>query len=529
MNKRGNRFNLFLSFIVILMFFSLNKAFGESHDRKVIDIITINDFHGKLEEDKREEGKNVGMPKIISAVKQYKASNPNTFVVCGGDSYQGSAISNLTYGAPVSEMYKEMGVVASAVGNHEFDWDIKLMHKWSKDGGFDFLGANIFDKRTNKIVDWAKPYKVIKIDGVKIGLIGLTTTQAAFVNLPSKVENFKFEPLKENTEKWVKYLKSGKAPEGKVDAVIALTHVGAYQDEKSKEISGEIIESGIVGIKGLDAVIGGDTHQLVAGKVNDVVILQAYKEGDALGKLSLIFDKKNNLTSIEPKLDLLYKRKDELEDDKKGEEILYKYSKDLRIIIDEVVGITETALTHERFQERGTSVLGKFITDIMRKNGDAQIAVINEGALRTAIPKGNVTVGKLYEVLPFENILMRMELKGGQLKKVIENGIMNRGIGWIEISGAKVYYNPEKEEGNRILEIILDDGTKVDMDKYYSVATNDFMFVGGDKYDFSGARNVENTNKKILDIVIEHFKNEKTIKYEFEQPFIVKKKNSNIE
>src|SRR3712207_4843728 len=111
---------------------------------KVVDVLMFNDFHGNLAEDVREKGKNIGMAKMVGYVKEAIRKNPNTIVVSGGDNYQGTAMSNLTYGAPVSAMMKAMNVVASSVGNHEFDWGVSHMEKWQKDGGFDFLAANIY-------------------------------------------------------------------------------------------------------------------------------------------------------------------------------------------------------------------------------------------------------------------------------------------------------------------------------------------------------------------------------------------------
>ncbi len=520
MNKRQKNFSFLLCLLMISMVFSPSSILAEVNDRKVINIITINDFHGKLREDTSEKGKNVGISKILSAVKQYKVTNPNTIVLSGGDNYQGSAMSDLTFGAPVSEMYKEMGVVASAVGNHEFDWGADLFKKWAEEGEFDFLTANIIDKKTNNPIGWVKPYKIIEIDGVKIAFIGLTTPETAYMKLPKDVENYIIEPLKESAEKWVKYLKSGEAPEGEVDAIIALAHVGCFQDEESGKITGEIVESGLTDIKELDAIISAHTHQIVEGLVNNIAVVQAYKDGRALGRLSLTFDKENKLVKVVPSVDLLYNRKSELVNDKRGDEIYLKYSKELKPIIDEVVGKTDKNLTHVRFGECGTSILGKWTTDLMRKLGKTQIAVINEGALRTSIPAGEISLGKLYDSMPFENLLITMKLKGSQLKKVIENGIMNNEIGWIEISGVKVYYDPKAEFGNRVTMIILDDGTKVEMDKYYSVATNDFMFNGGDKYNFKGAKNIIKSDRIIRDMIADYLREEKEYNFEFEQPLI---------
>ena len=145
----------------------------ENATKNTVDIVMFNDFHGNLAEDVREKGQNIGMAKMVGYVNEAKAKNPNTIIVAAGDNYQGTAMSNLTYGEPVSAMMKGMDVVASAVGNHEFDWGVDHMEKWAKDGGFDFLAANITDSKTGKPVAWAKPYIIVEKGGIKVAFIGL--------------------------------------------------------------------------------------------------------------------------------------------------------------------------------------------------------------------------------------------------------------------------------------------------------------------------------------------------------------------
>jgi 2',3'-cyclic-nucleotide 2'-phosphodiesterase/3'-nucleotidase len=96
-----------------------------------------------------------------------------------------------------------------------------------------------------------------------------------------------------------------------------------------------------------------------------------------------------------------------------------------------------------------------------------------------------------------------MKLSGADIKANIEHGIMNEGIGWIQISGVRVTYNPKAEAGNRITSMILEDGTSVEMDNYYTVVTNDFMFTGGDKYNFENSKDGLNTFIPIRDALME--------------------------
>lgn len=498
----------------------------QATDEKTIQILSINDFHGAVT-DESETGKNMGMAKVINAVKTYKEQNPNTLVVSAGDNYQGTAMSNLTYGAPVSEMFKEMGLLTSAVGNHEFDWGIDHITKWEKDGGFNFLTANIIDKTTGKPVEWANPYMMVEQDGVKIGFFGLTTQATATTTLPKNVEKYEFKDLQETAKEWTAYLKSGKAPEGKADVVIALTHLDSYQNAETKAVTGDVLDSGLCNVEGLDAVITAHSHQTVAGYINDVAVVQGYYNGRCLGKLTLTLDVKNNLKSIVPEVDVLYNRKSELISDSAAVEVFNKYNAELQPILGEVVGKTATGFDHSKADATNVTELGYWTSDIIRKKVDAQIGLMNQGGLRTNIPVGDITMGKLYEVMPFDNTIVKLEITGEQLKKNINNGIQNPKIGWVEVAGLKVTYDMSKEFGDRVVTMSLEDGTPIQADKMYSVATNNFMADNGDGYDFTGAKNKFDTNLPLRDAVIEVIKEKGEVSIKnFESPLQAIKKVS---
>ena len=484
---------------------------------KEIQIVSINDFHGSLAEEAGEKGKNLGMAKIVGQIKKYRSENPNTIVVSAGDNYQGSAMSNLTYGAPVSEMLKQMGVVASAVGNHEFDWGIERTQQWEKDGGFKFVAANIVDKKSGEPVTWAEPYVIEEIDGVKVAFIGITTPQTAFQTAVENVKDYEFKDVKQTAEKYVKEIRDGKL----ADVVIALTHIGSNQDRESKEVGGEILEYGLQNIDGLDAIISGHSHQTVAGEIEGMPIVQAYKYGRCIGRLNITLNEKNEVLKVVPTVDAVYNTKSEIIEDPTTKASFDKFSEELNPIMSEVVGKTDIELTHDRKNpDSYVSVLGYLISDIIRKDVDAQIGVVNSGGVRVNIPKGDITMGKMYEVLPFDNTIIKTTLTGEQLKRVLNNGIANESIGWVETAGVQVEIDLSKPFGDRINNIYLENGEKVEMDKEYTVATIDFIFDGGDKYDFSGAKDTVNTYVPMRDVVVDYLKSSGNINFEFKQPLV---------
>ena len=457
---------------------------------KEIVVLSINDFHGAL----APAGKNVGAVKLVDALKAEKAKNPEgTIVVSAGDNYQGSAMSNLMYGEPVSAVFKEMGIELSAVGNHEFDWGVDRISKWAEDGGFTFVCTNIYDKRTNQPVDWAEPFAIIEKEGVKVGFIGLATPETAYKTLKANVENYEFRDPVEVITEWVPKVKDAGA-----DIIIALTHLGSFQD-KEGNITGEAAD--LCAVDGVDAVISAHTHQRVSGLVNGKPLVQAYKYGRSFVKLTFVFDENNKLVSAEPFIDNLYARADTLKDDANMLVVYEKYNSELDPVLGKVLGKTTVDLDHDRYA--GPSLLGEWVCEIMKDKAGVQIAMTNGGGLRTNIPAGEITAGKLYEVMPFDNTLYTMKLSGADIKANIEHGIMNEDIGWVQIAGVRVTYNPGAEAGSRITSMVLEDGTPVEMDKYYTVVTNDFMFTGGDKYDFKNAKDGLNTFVPIRDALME--------------------------
>ena len=451
-----------------------------------IPIVTFNDFHGSLAESKSD----VGAAKLVGEIKRVKEENPNTVVVTGGDIYQGSAMSNLLKGEPVTAMLKEMGLEFSAVGNHEFDWGYEHIPDWAKAGEFDFLASNIYEKETGEPVEWAKPYGVVEREGKKVGFIGLATPETAYKTKPDNVAHLEFKDPVEATKTWVNYLEN----EEKVDAVVVLSHLGSEQNRETGEITGEIVE--VAEVSGVDAIISAHSHQRVEGKVNGVPVIQAYKNGRNLGYVNLKFDDKNELV-VTTKLDDISKRKDTLPVDKNMEDILAKFEADLAPVMNEKVTDLSVDLPHNR--DTGVSPMGATVAETMRRIVDADIAITNGGGVRAPLMAGTITVGDMYTILPFDNTLVTMEMKGSDIIKVLEHGIEPDNFGWGQHAGVKLWYTPGATRGKKITSVRLADGTKLENDKYYTVVTNDFMAVGGDSYDFSTAKNVVDTNLVIRD------------------------------
>lgn len=475
-----------------------------------IDIVSFNDFHGNLAEDAREKGKNVGMAKMIGVINEYMAKNPNTIVVSGGDNYQGSAMSNLTQGAPVNNMFKAMDLKVSAVGNHEFDWGTSYMNKWQEDGGFQYLAANIVDEATGEVVAWAKPYSFTEVDGKKIAFIGLATTTTPTVTKADNVEGLEFVDAAEAAAKWVAFLKEGKAEEGTPDLIIAVTHLPSKQDKYGSDVTlpvvGEEINA-VAMVDGIDGIISGHSHKTVAGYINNVPVVQAYKYGRAMAKISFEMNEDGSVKAATPSIDTLYKRKGDIIADATGTAEYDKWDKELGPIMGEKIGVATGTFSHNTDVDQ-TTPLGEFVCKLMAEKAGVDIAIQNGGGLRRDMPAGDITMGLMYEIMPFDNTLMVVELTGADLKKNIDNGLKPEGSRAGSFSGLEVSYDLNKPAGERILSMTLADGTPVEMDKVYKVVSNDFLVetTGADGYDFSTAKSKVNLMIPIRDAMVDEIK-----------------------
>lgn len=483
-------------------------VFGELSEEGV-HILYFNDFHGNVAEEVTGKKRNMGMSKMVGYVNEFKEKHPNTIVLSGGDNYQGTSDANLTFGKPVTAMMKGMGTVASAVGNHEFDWGAERIETWGKDGNFTYLASNIYDKNTNEPVKWAKPYMIIEKNSMKIGLIGLAHPETSTLTKAEYIEGYEFKDPIESAKYWVQYLTSGKAEEGKPDVIVALTHLDSDQNKDSKEITGNAAELA-KSVPGLNAVLSAHSHRTVSGEVNGVDILQAYCYGRAIGDLEINIDE-NQKVDVTTKIVEGSKIKNNILKDTETEKFYTDLQEELKPIKGELLGEASEEFTHERSSKGSNTLLGYWACEVMAEKTNAQVAIQNGGGLRRTLEKGQITMGDLYEIMPFDNYLVVMDLKGADLKKAIDHGINMPKTTDGAFSGLIVEYDKNLPYGEQITKITLQDGTPVDMNKTYRVVVNDFMFTGGDGYDFSNATNVDETYIPIRDVLVEKIKKEKTI------------------
>lgn len=473
---------------------------GMVEGKKAISLLSMNDFHGSLAGD----AKNPGVTKIATYFNAEKKANPNgTVILSAGDMFQGSADSNLLYGSPVLAAMNDIDFDAMTIGNHEFDWGLNKLQTLSDKAEFPFLAANIVLKGTDITPDFAEKYIIVNRNGINIGIIGLTTPETITKTKAENIAAYDFLDPATTVNTLVPKVKKAGA-----DIVVVLSHMGASQDSKTKAITGEAAELAKA-VTGVDAIIAGHSHSTIAGTVNNIPIVQAYYNGRSVGHIDLIID------SASKKI---------VENNVYVDNTVVSATEDARVkgwfefalssiapIKNELLGKASVTLAHNT-KEVQVTLMGQWSSDVMRIAAKADIAIQNGGGLRRDIPAGDVTMGIMYELMPFDNTLFTMDLTGKQIKAALEHGIMPETFAPGQFSGVTVKYDSSKAKGERIVEVRMLDGSLLDDNKIYKLVTNDFQASGGDGYVmFKDGKNPVDTGIPIRDALVNEIKAKGTI------------------
>ena len=461
---------------------STEEVTNESSN-KVVEILSFNDFHGNV----LESGKNIGAAKLTGVIKEYqkKDEESDTYgvvTVSGGDIYQGTAMSNILLGAPVTDMLKEIGIVASAIGNHEYDWGSDKIKTWADEVGFKFLAANLIDETTGVAPEYAEPYIITDVEGISIAFIGIATPETLTSTKAENIVGLKFLDMVETLDKYSEIVRAEGA-----DVVVALTHSPAVENSDGT-ITGEAAEIA-ENAADVDAVISAHNHKFVDGFVQnnntgkDIPVVQAGYNGRGLSSIKFTFDENEEILDVDANTRQFYKESEnnEFPVDENVAQIIEKYNEELAPTLLTEITELNFDLDHDRYA--GVTPLGVTVAEAMRQAGGTQVAIANGGGIRAPLSKGTLTLGDMYTILPFDNNVVTMKVTGAKLKELIQHGINPDGFGWGQYSGLTVWYDSTTDE---ISSMRLSDGTKVEDDEYYTLTSIDFLMTGGDSYNFDG-------------------------------------------
>ena len=461
-------------------------------DSTLLRVLATSDLHGQLESRVWDwsQGRPVGG---VAAMKPWldslaRGCGCTSVRLDAGDEMQGTALSNATFGRGTVDALNNLGIDAAAIGNHEFDWSVDTLRTRMSEAKYPFLSANITNTAGTGRPDWATPWKLVTKNGIKIAVIGLTTTETPTSTAARNIQGLAFG---DGAQAIKRYLPEARAA---ADYVIVVAHAGAACDSTGGASSAAACHGEIVDLArqldsgSVDLIVAGHTHLRVNTVVHGIPIVEAQSSGRSIGVADFVRVGGRR----EVRIQLVTPFADQVRADVPMAEALSRQQQAVRNITERVVARLKFPLKREG-DEYG---LGRLIADAQRAAGRADVAIMNNGGIRADLPEGAITFGQVYQVQPFQNRLLRLTVKGEVLQEALEQCVAGRDhLPDCHVAGVEVWYDGRKEPGKRISSVKLS-GKDLDKGRTYTLVVSDFMSTGG-----SGFRMLTGSPKEDLDVI----------------------------
>ena len=463
-------------------------------------LIGTNDVHGALEP--RADAAGVmrgGLAYVATAIARAEAEcrSPQcmSLLLDGGDEFQGTPASNFAFGRPIVDIFNRLGYVASALGNHEFDWGQDTLRARMRQARYPFLSANVRDT-LGRAVPWIRRDTLVVRDGLKVGIIGVSTRQTATSTRASNVVGLRFDDPAPVVDSLTRALRANGA-----DAVVVIAHAGAFCDRTGQTgCAGEIVDLAQHVTQHIDAIISGHTHSLVNSIVNGIPIVQGRSSGQAIDVVDLPLDAGESSLPAHEVRDVL---PDSLPPDTTIAAIVARATEAVAARVSRPVARIAEYMKKSASGAEEQVPLGNLIADAMRVEGKGDIGMMNNGGIRAALRAGTATYGDLFEVQPFGNILYRVSIGGRDLRDYLER-LVGRRRPIVHLSGLVIEYDTTRAAGARIVAVRVG-GKPLDDARTYTVVANDFEYTGGSGLGFgTAATRGENLDLVDLDAFVDY-------------------------
>lgn len=449
-------------------------------------ILHTNDLHGRaypqkaLWLDKVNPPDVGGLAALLATIRRERAKawNDGAAVVLAdaGDWFQGTPEGDLPRGRLVVEWMNLAGYDFATIGNHEFDKGFQTVADLADVAHFPFLGANI-RWQNGRRPDWCRGSRTFRVGGNRVMFVGLITSAMDKLVMPEAIKGMRFD---DEIATLKKYLKD----DGRI--VVPVTHCGVDRDLE------------IAAATKVAAIIGGHSHTgLSNGKLapDGTLICQCFAGGTVLGRTELVLEDGKVVQKTASHVPV----RPADGEDAEAKALIARYAREIDATMNVEIGEAPEALTRGG---QGSSALGNWVTDVMRTKSGAHVALTNRTGIRADLPAGKVRIREMYEISPFSNTLVTMDLSGAELDAILEFSSGDNAT-FLEASGLEAVVDRKAAEGSRV-SISVVAGEPWDATRTYKVVTNSFLAAGGDGHGtFKAGKNRAETGIDMLDAQIE--------------------------
>ena len=432
----------------------------------VLRIFHTSDEHGWLKPIAESGMMRGGIANFAAWLKVKEEFDPEfDLLLSSGDLWSGPAITDVFKGEPAVAALNLLGYSVAALGNHEFDFGLDVLAARLAEAKYAPLPANIRVWGTGKRVSFAKPYVILTVQGVKVGVIGVTTTHTATASNPRHVGGLVFEDPAAAIEAVVPEVRAAGA-----DVVVVLAHE-----------TFEVMSKVAAGLKvHVDAIFTGHDHNAYGTTVNGRVVTGSGSEWKSYSVTTLTIDRASRAVTHEEtritRVEYPERRENPVVPDPEVAAFVNGWQERLGKGLAKRIGYTASGI------EKGSWTQANWVTDAwLAVIPDADVVVQNFGGLRQSVPPGTFTLETMIGMMPFDNRVYGVKVTGAQLAENLAFAAVTciSQPGRCPAVGGMSF----KETRNGV-DVTLKGGAPLNPKSSYRVLINDFMYAGGSGYSF---------------------------------------------
>ncbi|HYX27458.1 MAG TPA: 5'-nucleotidase C-terminal domain-containing protein [Pyrinomonadaceae bacterium] len=529
--------------------------------RAHVVILSTTDMHGRVFPIDYYTNKydNVGIAKVATLVKEARKNDPDLLLVDSGDTIQGTPLEyfhNKRNNTPPDPMMLAMNALhydSMTVGNHEYNFGLQVLEKARREAQFPWLSANTYDTESDKPHSHYQPYIVKEVQGVKIGILGLTTPGIPNWENKPNYEGLEFHETVSEAKKWVELLRTG----AKVDVVVIAMHMGIEEDLRTgipspSQVPNENAAIAIARqVPGIDVILMGHTHREVPSLTvntefsferekwnsgnrtpvydDGVLLTQANRWASHIARVDLYLQKNaSGRWQVIMKSARTIPVTEKTEVDPEIAKIGESYDKETQAWLSRAIGESSEELTANGCRFHDSAIID-LIQRVQLEAGNADVSMAACFNDRAHISKGAVTVRDIAGLYEYENTLVTLELTGQQLKDALEHSAeyfreyeQNKTLAQL-VDQRVPGYNFDVAEGvNYDIDLTKPFGQRIQNLKFKGqplsptqklrVVTNNYRVNGGGGYDmFKNAPVVYRSSAEVRELIIDWVEKHKTI------------------
>jgi 2',3'-cyclic-nucleotide 2'-phosphodiesterase (5'-nucleotidase family) len=357
---------------------------------RTLTILHTNDLHARISP---LDNGNGGFAYLASTLKKERAGCKDCIFLNAGDLVQGSPVSTIFHGLPVYEIGNLLGIDAATLGNHEFDYGWPQTKKFLATAKYPIVTCNLENAKGQEFTD--KPYVILNVNGLRVAVIGAMTDSLKTLTTPKLIEDWHTLPVIETARKYARELKD------RSDLVVLLGHITAEEENTFLDTAPEI-----------PVMVTGHVHRgMERQETRDGrVLVRVRGYGEELGRLDLKVDtEKKAPVSWEWKRIPIDSKK--IEPDTEVARAVKHWEDEVTARVDEPLAVSRRAFTKPEVQA--------LIERALREETGADFARMNLGGVRDVIPKGQLLVRNIWDIMPFDNTVVVGTFKGRDLPPVV--------------------------------------------------------------------------------------------------------------